>query len=296
VDSSGRNVENKFKKLLRNPEKYHSYEIENIRRNGQRVWIAWTNRAILNKDGNISEFLAVGIDNTERMADKERIHNLTHQLIKAQESERLRISRDLHDNVAQDLSSLKIGLETLFDNQPAMREMAQERIDRLTVDLRRSIAVVRDLAYGLRPPGLDQLGLVRTIFLYCEDFSAHHDIRTDFNAAGMDDLSLNFDTEINIYRLIQEALRNAQKHSGATMVTIRLVASSPNIVLRIKDNGKGFDLKKRRLQVMREKRMGLQSMEERVGLLGGDIRIDSKPKHGTTIFIEIPLKEKERDE
>jgi PAS domain S-box-containing protein len=296
VDSSGHNLHYKFKKLLRNPEKYHSFEIENVRSNGERVWIAWTNRVVLDKDGNIAELLAVGIDNTERMAYKEHIHHLTYQLIKAQESERLHISRDLHDNIAQDLSSLKIGLETLFDDQPAMREAARERIERLTLDLRRSISVVRDMAYGLRPPGLDQLGLVRTIFLYCEDFSASNNIHTDFNAAGMDDLLLDFDTEINIYRLIQEALRNIQRHSEAKNVTIRLVASSPNIVLRIKDNGKGFDLKNRRLQVMQEKRMGLQSMEERVGLLGGEIRIDSRPNRGTTIFIEIPLKEKQLEE
>jgi signal transduction histidine kinase len=116
---------------------------------------------------------------------------LTHQLIKAQENERLKISRDLHDHIAQDLSTLKISLETLFKDQP---EDITKKVSQLSDILQRSIATVRDMAYDLRPPGLDQLGLVKTLYLYCEDFSKSSGAEIDFAAAGVDELDLEYET------------------------------------------------------------------------------------------------------
>ena len=154
--------------------------------------------------------------------------------------------------------------------------------------LQESITAVRDLSYDLRPPGMDQLGLVRTVYQYCEDFSEKNNVDVDLYTAGMKDLKLDFDTEINLYRLIQEGLNNIKKHAQAGKVVIRLVASSPNIILRIEDNGKGFDVKHRLARSLKEKRMGLSSMEERVSLLGGSMKIKSRPSKGTKIFIEVP--------
>jgi PAS domain S-box-containing protein len=287
--STGRDYRSMMIDFLKHPERYPTNEIENVRRDGSRAWIAWTNKTIRNKAGRIVEVLSVGVDVTQRKQAQDQVQFLTHQLIKAQESERLKISRDLHDHIAQDLSTLKISLETLFkDQQPDL----QERVNRLSDVLQRSIAAVRDMAYDLRPPGLDQLGLVKTLYLYCEDFSKSNSLEIDFAAAGVDELNLEYETEINIYRLIQEALNNIKRHAAARWVTIRLVASSPDIVIRIKDNGKGFNVNDRRKRALKDKRMGLQSMVERVRLLAGKISIQSKPNKGTTIFIEIPLKEK----
>jgi PAS domain S-box-containing protein len=276
--------------FLKYPERYPTNEIENVRRNGSRAWIAWTNKPVRNKTGRIIEILSVGVDVTQRKQAQDQVQFLTHQLIKAQENERLKISRDLHDHIAQDLSTLKISLETLFKDQP---EDITNKVSQLSNILQRSIATVRDMAYDLRPPGLDQLGLVKTLYLYCEDFSKSSGAEIDFAAAGVDELDLEYETEINIYRLIQEALNNIKRHAGADRVTIRLVASSPVIVIRIKDNGKGFDVNDRRRRALKEKRMGLQSMVERVGLLAGKISIQSRPTKGTYILIEIPLKEKD---
>jgi signal transduction histidine kinase len=111
----------------------------------------------------------------------------------------------------------------------------------------------------------------------------------------MKNLKLNFDTEINLYRLIQEGLNNIKKHAKAGHAVVRLVASSPNIILRIEDNGRGFDVKSRLARSFKEKRLGLSSMEERVSLLAGTMRIKSQPSKGTRIFIEIPCKEKADD-
>lgn len=245
-----------------------------------------------NEAGEIEGFLQIARNVTHQKLAEEHIHILTQQLMKAQESERQRISLDLHDNLAQELSTLKIGLDTLLDNEPGASPEKRQRISELSKTLQRTIMGVRDLAYDLRPPSLDQLGLVRTVFQYCEDFSEKNGVTVDFYSAGMDDLKLGFDTEINLYRLIQEALNNIKKHADAGRVTINLVASSPSIILRIEDDGKGFDMKDQLVTAMTEKRMGLRSMEERVSLLQGKMRIQSRPMQGTRIFIEVPYKEK----
>jgi PAS domain S-box-containing protein len=286
--ASGRDYRSMMIDYFRHPERYPTNEIENIRRDASRAWVAWTNKPIRDKTGRIVEILSVGVDVTQRKQAQRQVQSLTHQLIKAQENERLRISRDLHDHIAQDLSTLKISLETLFADQP---DDVNEKVARLADILHRSIAAVRDMAYDLRPPGLDQLGLVKTLYLYSEDFSKANEIEVDFVSAGVDELHLEYEIEINIYRLIQEALNNIKRHADASRVTIRLVASSPDIVIRIKDNGNGFDVDDRRKTALKEKRMGLQSMVERVRLLDGQINIQSRPGQGTYIFIEIPSKE-----
>jgi signal transduction histidine kinase len=134
--------------FLKYPERYPTNEIENVRRNGSRAWIAWTNKPVRNKTGRIIEILSVGVDVTQRKQAQDQVQFLTHQLIKAQENERLKISRDLHDHIAQDLSTLKISLETLFKNQP---EDITNKVSQLSNILQRSIATVRDMAYDLRP-------------------------------------------------------------------------------------------------------------------------------------------------
>ena len=231
-------------------------------------------------------------DITERKRAEEHIHSLTQQLIKAQENERQRISRDLHDHLAQDLSTLKISLDTIFDDKPDTPPEVKKRITKISQMIHTNIMDVRELAYGLRPADLDQLGLVRTVEQYCEDFSERNGLEINFISAGMDDLRLDSDTEINLYRLIQEALNNTKKHADASHVTIRLVASFPEIILRIEDDGKGFDVQERLIKARTEKRMGIQSMEERVSLLNGTMRIQSRSMEGTQISIKIHYKEK----
>ena len=151
---------------------------------------------------------------------------------------------------------------------------------------------MRDLAYDQRPPIMDQLGLIRSVFQYCEEFSQKTGVEVDFHSAGMDEIRLDFDTEINLYRLIQETLINIEKHADASRVTIRLVASFPNIILRIADNGKGFPVESRLNTAFSEKRMGIRSMQERVDLLHGKWKIESRLNEGTKIFVEVPYKGK----
>ena len=240
--------------------------------------------------GNVVERIAVFARDVSDLRKAEKhIHSLSQELIKVQEIERQRISRDLHDNVAQELASLKIGCDTMFDCPEQISPGLVSKIRNFSRILQNTIMSVRNLAYDLRPPGLDQLGLVSTITNYCDEFSERNGIPIDFFSAGMSELHLGSDTEINLYRIVQEALHNVKKHAQAKMVVIRLIASFPTIILRIEDDGKGFDLQSRIERSYAEKRMGLRSMEERVRLLNGKIRIRSQEGKGTRTLVEIPI-------
>ena len=192
----------------------------------------------------------------ERSKAQERILSLTQQLIRIQEEERQRISRDLHDNVAQDLSSVILKMETLFDNHHSVGDELRNRGKDVTEILHKAIASVRDIAYGLRSPALEQLGLVGALESLCKDAGSKHSYNVDFFATGIEDISMDFDTKINIYRIIQEAVRNISRHAKATKATLRMVKSHPDILIRIEDNGLGFNRDKRLEEATAAKRMG----------------------------------------
>ena len=228
---------------------------------------------------------------TDQKQAEEHIHFLTQQLMKTQESERQTLSRELHDSVAQELSATKIHCDLLLkDPTLSISSDLKPKISEISTALHNSINTVRNLAYYLRPSFLDDLGIIEALSQYCEDFSENSGLAVDFSAVGMENVKLDFDTEINLYRLIQEGLNNINKHAAARRSTIRLIAAFPNIILRIEDDGCGFDVKDRLAMAQLEKRMGLRSMKERVNLLGGKMKIHSQPSRGTRIFIEVPFK------
>jgi len=242
--------------------------------------------------------IVAAMDITKLKQAEEQIQTLSQQLIHAQECERQMISYELHDSIAQNLSTLKIDCDMLFklfEGQFAMSPELKERIAKLSKHIEQTIISVRQLAYDLQPPGLDEMGLVQALDMYCEDFSENRGVKVDFHSAGMQLLNLGFGTEIHLYRLVQEGLNNIRKHADADQATIRLVGAFPNIILRIEDNGKGFDVKAREFALGNEKRMGLRSMKERINLLGGQMTIQSRPMQGTKVYINIPYK-RQKDE
>ena len=233
-----------------------------------------------------------GFDITRRKRAEEQIRRLSHELLVAQESERQRISRELHDVVGQELSALKIGLDTFFDNQPEALPETRQRLAEFSNILQAAIVTVRDLSHTLRSTGLDKRGLVSTVRLYCEQFSRRKRLKVDFFATGIDEARLDFNTKINLYRMIQEGLNNVKRHADANHVTIHLAGSFPNIILGIEDDGKGFDVQGRLVTASQERCMGLRIMEERVALLQGEMKIETYPKQGTKIVVEVPYQDK----
>jgi signal transduction histidine kinase len=174
-------------------------------------------------------------------------------------------------------------------NNERITEDMRQGVMNISDTLHTSINAVRDLSYDLRPPGLEKLGLVHAIAKHCKDFSLKSGVHVDFTSAGMDNIKFGFDTKINLYRVIQESLNNTWRHANAEKVVVRLVSSHPNIILRIEDNGKGFDTGDHSHTVLKGKRMGLRSMEERIKLLQGTLNIQSRSKKGTKILIEVPI-------
>ncbi len=258
------------------------------RRNGERFWALVLSAPLIDGQGRTKGRIGSVYDINERKRIEERVRMLSQQLLRSQEEERLRISRELHDVIGQNLSALKIALEGPWMNRLENIPEVGQRTKEWSHILQETIQGVRDMAHTLRPSSLDQLGLIKTILQYCEEFAAKNRIEVDFKAAGIDDTALDYDTRIALYRLIQEGLINISKHAAATLAVIRLVSSFPDIILRIEDNGQGFDVEKRREAAVEEKRLGLSSMEERVTLLQGKMKIDSQPGRGTRVSIEIP--------
>lgn len=218
-----------------------------------------------------------------------KIRSLTKALLGAQENERMRLAFDLHDYVAQDISAAKIICENMIAEEGEGDNRIKPEVAKLANMLNTCMSEVRQIAYNLHPSALEKLGLIPGITELCRDFSASRMFLIDFSHAGMEGLELDFDLKINLYRIVQEALVNIGRHAQADRVAVKLVASHPKLLLRIEDNGIGFDYKKRMDEAQKEKHMGLQSMEQRVGLLKGQINITSQPGEGTRVLIELPL-------
>jgi PAS domain S-box-containing protein len=206
-------------------------------------------------------------DISERKWSEEQIQNLSQRLLHAQEVERQMLAAELHDSVAQDLSAIKIAVETLFPPQETLPPETRNQIKKLGAAITQSIATVRNLSYDLRPPGLTEIGLPQVLATYCDEFAKAQNLRMDFKATGFQDVRLDCFLEINLYRLVQEGLNNIRKHARAGRVRVKLIRSAPHIILRIEDDGKGFDVLAQATASGDEKHLGLPSMRDRVNLL-----------------------------
>ena len=218
-----------------------------------------------------------------------QIRSLTQDLLKAQELERQRIARELHDNVAQNLGALKLACETFFDGNTEVTGKTKQRVAEFSARLSDAISTVRNMSYNMQPLSLEQLGLAHAVDSFCDDYEESNDLAVDCSFAGFEKLTLDFDTQINVYRFVQEAMNNVRKHATASMITVRLIASHPDLIIRIEDDGKGFDVENRMAEALDEKRMGLRSMQERINLLHGSLEIQSQANRGTRIVARIPV-------
>jgi PAS domain S-box-containing protein len=281
---------------------YHAKDVELFEKPGIQVYdsqvqdahgvlhnVIFHKASLTDAQGSITGLIGAILDITERKQAEDKIHELSHLLMQSQEKERHLISCELHDSIAQNLSVLKINCDLIY-NDPSMTSLTtREKLAASSSLLLQSIAAVRNLSYDLRLPGLEDMGLVKALEIYCEEASENGKVKVDFQSVGMSVIRLEKNMEIHLYRLIQEGLSNIRKHADADHATILLMGSSPNIILRIEDNGRGFDVKEQELLSVATKRLGILSMQERVKLLQGKMTIQSQSMKGTRIFIKIPL-------
>ncbi len=213
---------------------------------------------------------------------------LLRQIVTAQEEERRRISRELHDQMGQDLTVLMLGLKALRDAAPGDSSL-HERVEPLQSLATRIGREVRTLALQLRPSALDELGLIATLTNDVEQWSARTLIAVDFHTTGLESQRLPSAIETALYRLAQEALTNILKHAQATSVSLIIERRVDAIHMIVEDNGLGFDVAAVRDRAHIEHRLGLVGMDERVAQLGGVLTLESAPGSGTAVFIRIPL-------
>lgn len=230
-------------------------------------------------------------DNTalwKELKKKEEMRiKLLSKVITAQEEERKRIARELHDQTGQALTSLMVGLKNLENIQDT--RILKEKTDELRDLASRTFTEVHDLALFLRPSVLDDLGLIDALQRYIKDYSKKYDIEVGFHTQGLNKFRLPPQIETTVYRIIQEALTNIVKHAQAHNVGVILEGRGNILELIIEDDGRGFNVKEVMEAPLEEKRLGLFGMEERVALVGGNLTIESEVGFGTTLFINVPM-------
>jgi signal transduction histidine kinase len=221
----------------------------------------------------------------ELVASRQELEALSARLVDAQEEERLSISRELHDEVGQTLGALLVELGQLSKLVPAEHDLLQGLIARIKSSAETAVKSIRDLALLLRPPMLDDLGLVPALEWQGREISRRGDMEVDVHSETVSD-ELADDVKVCVYRIVQEALTNAERHSGAKHATVSVEHSEGKIRLQIVDDGNGF-------HADRVRGMGILGMEERAKRLGGSLAIKSAPGKGTTVLAEIPAERSE---
>lgn len=223
---------------------------------------------------------------------EEELEKLSEAREEAQEQERRRIARELHDGLGQMLTAVKFNVEILEDAMSA-GDGETKRLEEIKTLLDNVMAETREISYNLMPSVLEDFGLVPALQLFCEQFSKHRSFKVDFQAHGVTD-RLDPSLEVNLYRIAQEALNNIGKHAQAASVDVQVLRSPDGIRMVIADDGKGFQPGGTLRKNNERGGMGLISMRQRVSAFRGTLDVDSTPGHGTQITVDIPLQSTER--
>jgi signal transduction histidine kinase len=219
----------------------------------------------------------------------EEAHRQVHRrLAEAQETERGRISRELHDRLGQNLTALKLGLHLLRKQGPFAAPVQDSiaKLETLAQDLMRDI---HRLAWELRPSALDDLGLEMALRRYATEWSENAGVPVDFHSNGMDAQRLPLELETTLYRVTQEALTNIARHAAAKRVSLLLERHPHQVSLIVEDDGQGFEADSVIRASATQKKLGLLGMQERIKLVGGAFTIESTPGAGATVFARLPL-------
>ena len=262
--------------------KFHG-ELTHRRGDGKRVHIESRAVAFFDTTGKRLGYVSVNRDITDRRYAEQTIRALLSDVLSAQEEERRRIARELHDETAQTLTSLLVGLRAVEESRHL--DQALEAAGKLRGLVASALAGVQRMARGLRPSALDDLGLEEALERLSAETSRYAGFVVDLQVTGARLPRLAEVVEIALYRVAQEALTNAGKHAAPKHVSV-LIHQTPTVVrLVVEDDGKGFDV----AQAQSEIQLGLLGMRERMHLIGGSMTVESSPGHGTTVSVSVPL-------
>ena len=258
------------------------------RHDGEYRWLFDLGVPRFNTDGSFAGYIGSCLDVTDRRLAEAALSTVNRRLIEAHEEERTWIARELHDDINQRLALSAVKLGALTQECPIPPEIRNR-----TDDIKEQIASlgrdIQALAHRLHSSKLEYLGLESAAAGFCRELSEQHKIKIDFRADGVPN-DLSKEVSLCFFRVLQEALQNAVKHSGSEQFEVKLYRSANDIHLRVTDSGVGFDSE----EAMRGRGLGITSMRERLKLVDGQLSIDSKPQQGATIHARAPLGTKKR--
>lgn len=281
---------NKTEILKRRQQGRSEHLEERLRRkDGSELWVRMSATPMFKESGEFDGALAMVEDITQRKLAEEALSKVSQKLIQAQELERSRLARELHDNINQRLSLLAV---TLGES----KKLSSKEDDQVRTQISDAVEQVADIAkdiqalsHRLHSPKLELLGLSSASSSFCKEFSLRHSVEVGFQSAELP-RSLPDDISLSLYRVLQEALQNAVKHSGARHFGVSLTSETDEIELTVQDAGIGFDPD----EAIKSTGLGLASMKERMKLVGGEISIASQLRQGTTIRARVPFQRKSR--
>jgi len=251
--------------------------------NGSLVWV----QNLISVDAQIegvTNLHGFMIDVSERKRAEEALKDVGGRLIAAQEEERRRVARELHDDFNQRLAVLSIELDQL--GQKLQKQIPLHRtVQRLQTQAQEIASELHQLSYKLHPSKLDHLGLAAAVKSLCSELTESKKLKVEFHQSGFP-ATLDKDVTLCVFRIAQEGLRNCVKHSGAESARVVLTKNRNAVRLVVSDNGCGFNTK----TALMEKGLGFISMKERLHLLGGEMNVYSRPLRGTRIEVSVPLK------
>jgi PAS domain S-box-containing protein len=227
-------------------------------------------------------------DLTERERATALRNELLQQLVAAEENERRRLSRELHDVIGQHITALILGLRDLAAGEG--QSEPESRIESLIAIANKLGEDAHRLALDFRPTALDDLGLESALTGYIQEWSARTGVRAVFHATGERERRLAPHLETMFYRVVQEALTNVVRHAAAHHVNVILKTTATEAAMVVEDDGRGLDAQLAFEAAAKRNRLGLRGMRERVQVLGGTLEIESTPEKGTALFIRVPLK------
>ena len=252
--------------------------------NGDYRWLLDVGRPMHDESGSFTGFVGSCLDITDGKIAEQALATVSGRLIEAQEQERSRLARELHDDINQRLALLAIELEQLRLNPPIPRKELVQRIDDLQHTTLEISKDVQALSHQLHSSKLDFLGLIPAFSSFCREFSQQKNVAVHFTHADIP-ISVPRDISLCLFRVLQEASHNVVKHSGVLRFDVELRGTGDHAYLTIRDAGKGFDP----AAAMSTRGLGLVSMRERLNLVGGTLSIRSGFTRGTEILAEVPL-------
>lgn len=248
---------------------------------------------LVNQVGTVMDYLSGDLSNLDiQLEDAEKRKYLAVRIIKAQEEERSRVAREIHDGPAQMMSNVVLKAEICEKLIDVDLEKARAELNNLKKAVRNSLMDVRRIIYDLKPMSLEDLGLIPTLQKYVEKFSSESGIDVKFYCMGKDKAINDKNINLTIFRVVQESLNNIRKHSYTKTADVRVEFTPKNIVVRISDKGKGFDTNLLKVEKDDDSGgFGIFSMKERIELLNGTMEVNSKLGKGTVIKVILPYTE-----